>query len=74
MLIDKDLNVSIDCRNAVGQDPSMPVDEPPTASQEAGSKQPPRSELRYQFVTLCDALYQFYKAAKPDFSKALVPG
>ncbi|NES67584.1 MAG: hypothetical protein F6K24_21250 [Okeania sp. SIO2D1] len=36
----------------------MPVDEqPPTASVEAGSKP--------QFVTLCDALYQFYRAVKP---------
>ena len=33
----------------------MPVDEqPPTASVEAGSKP--------QVVTLCDALYQFYRA------------
>ncbi|NET42130.1 hypothetical protein [Okeania sp. SIO2B3] len=37
-------------------------EKPPTASQEAGSKQPPTEELRYQVVTLCDALYQFYGA------------
>ncbi|NEQ39929.1 MAG: hypothetical protein F6K40_28270 [Okeania sp. SIO3I5] len=35
-------------------------EKPPTASVEAGSKQPPTEELRYQVVTLCDALYQFY--------------
>ncbi|NEO54530.1 MAG: hypothetical protein F6K54_16440 [Okeania sp. SIO3B5] len=29
---------------------------------EAGSKQPPRSELRYQFITFCEVLYQFYEA------------
>ncbi len=45
----------------------MPVDEKPlTASVEAGSKP--------QFVTLCDALYQFYRAVMENTTLPRTPG
>ncbi|WP_293127072.1 zinc ribbon domain-containing protein [Okeania sp. SIO1I7] len=60
--IDRDLNTSINLRDAVGQDPSMPVDGVlPTVPvvcvafrRKAGSK--------HENITLCDVLYQFYEA------------